>query len=158
VWGAEAQVGGEVPVVERRKLSVPFALAYTYTRSAFQHAFASEFAGWGDVMKGDELPYLPHHQLGLSASVKHPRWEAGGTARWRSESRDIAGQGAITEQVRADALLTIDVNVHARLHDWAELYLTCSNLLDEQVIVSRRPYGARPNSPRITIVGYKARF
>lgn len=158
VWGAEAQVGGEVPVAEKRQLSVPFGLAYTYTRSAFQHAFTSEFAGWGTVAKGDELPYLPHHQLALSASVKHPRWEAGATARWRSESRDVAGQGPIPEHERADALLTIDLNVHARLHDYAELYATCSNLLDEQVIVSRRPYGARPNSPRITIVGYKARF
>jgi Fe(3+) dicitrate transport protein len=158
VWGVEAQVGGEIPVVEKRELTVPFAVAYTLTRSAFQHSFSSEFGGWGDVMKGDELPYLPHHQLAVSASVKQPRWEAGATARWRSESRDVAGSGAIAEQVRADALLTIDLNVHARLRPWAELYATCSNLLDEQVIVSRRPYGARPNSPRIVIVGYKARF
>lgn len=158
VWGAEAQVGGEVPLVEDRELSLPLALAYTLTRSAFQHAFSSEFAGWGDVEAGDELPYLPHHQLAVSTSIKHPRWELGATARWRSESRDVAGQGPIPEPERADALLTIDLNAHARLHAWAELYVTCSNLLDEQVIVSRRPYGARPNSPRITIVGYKARF
>jgi Fe(3+) dicitrate transport protein len=158
VWGAEAQLGGELPLIQKRALTVPFAVAYTLTQSAFQHSFSSEFAGWGDVEDGDALPYLPEHQVAVSASVKHPRWEVGATTRWRSESRDIAGQGPIDPEVRADALLTIDLNAHARLHDWAELYLTCSNLLDEQVIVSRRPYGARPNSPRITTVGYKARF
>jgi Fe(3+) dicitrate transport protein len=47
---------------------------------------------------------------------------------------------------------------HWRLRSWAELYFTGTNLLDEQVIVSRRPYGARPNPPRMLTAGYKARF
>jgi Fe(3+) dicitrate transport protein len=158
VWGAEAQVGGELPLVKRRELSLPLAVAYTYTASAFQHSFSSDFAGWGDVETGDELPYLPPHQLAVSAGVKHPRWEAGATARYRSTSRDIAGQGEIPEAERANALLTIDLSAHARIRPWAELYATCSNLLDEQVIVARRPYGARPNPPRMIAVGYKARF
>lgn len=158
VWGAEAQVGAELPLVTRRKLSLPVAAAYTLTQSAFQHAFSSDFAGWGDVEQGDELPYLPAHQLAVSASVKHPRWEAGATTRWRSASRDVAGQGDIPEDERAEALLTVDLNVHVHVRPWAELYATCSNLLDEQVIVSRRPYGARPNPPRMMSVGYKARF
>lgn len=158
VWGAEVQVGAELPLVKKKKLSLPINAAYTLTRSAFQHSFSSEFAGWGDVMVGDELPYLPRHQGALSASVKHPKWEAGATARYRGESRDVAGQGEINPAVLAEALFTIDLNAHARIAPWAELYATCSNLLDEQVIVSRRPYGARPNPPRMITVGYKARF
>jgi Fe(3+) dicitrate transport protein len=158
VWGVEAQAGGELPLAERRGLTLPVSLAYTLTRSSFQHAFLSDFAGWGDVALGDELPYLPHHQLAVSAAVKHPRGELGAAARWRSESRDMAGQGPIPEAERASPLLTIDLSAHARLHALAELYATCSNLLDEQVIISRRPYGARPNPPRMITVGYKARF
>jgi Fe(3+) dicitrate transport protein len=158
VWGVEAQAGGEVPLSARRGLTLPVSLAYTLTRSAFQHAFSSEFAGWGDVEEGDELPYLPRHQLAVSAAVKHRRGELGAAVRWRGESRDVAGQGPIPEAVRADSLVTIDLSAHARLHALAELYATCSNLLDEQVIISRRPYGARPNPPRMITVGYKARF
>ncbi|MBL9013370.1 MAG: TonB-dependent receptor [Myxococcales bacterium] len=158
VWGAEAQAGAELPLVTRKKLTLPVALAYTYTASEFQHSFSSEFAGWGDVETGDELPYLPRHQIAVSGGVKHPRWEAGATARYRSTSRDVAGQGDIPEVERANALLTIDLSAHAKLRPWAELYATCSNLLDEQVIVARRPYGARPNPPRMIAVGYKARF
>ncbi len=158
VWGVEAQASGELPVHTRRKLSMPVSLAYTLTQSAFQHSFSSELAGWGDVTEGDALPYLPPHQLAVSTGIKHPRGEIGATARWRAESRDVAGQGEIPTEALAQSLLTIDLSAHFRLKPWAELYGTCSNLLDEQVIISRRPYGARPNPPRMFAVGYKARF
>ncbi|HEY5925763.1 MAG TPA: TonB-dependent receptor, partial [Kofleriaceae bacterium] len=156
-WGVEAQLNADIPIVER-KLSLPIAAAYTLTRSQFRHGFDSEFAGWGTVMEGDELPYLPHHVLSASAGVKTPRYELSATTRYQSESRDVAGQGAIDTRERLAPLLTFDLAAHARLKNWAELYATCSNLLDEQVIVSRRPYGARPNPPRMFAIGYKARF
>jgi len=154
VWGAEAQIGGAWPLAA--KLAVPFGVAYTLTQSAFQHSFSSTF--WGDVEQGDELPYLPEHQLAVSAGIKHARVEGDATVRYRSESRDVAGQGPIDEKFLAEALLTIDLAAHVHIAPWAELYATCSNLLDEQVIISRRPYGARPNPPRMIAVGYKARF
>jgi Fe(3+) dicitrate transport protein len=158
VWGLEAQVGGELPLAKKRRLTLPVSAAYTLTRSSFEHAFTSEFAGWGTVKEGDELPYLPRHQLGISAALKLPRYELGATTRYQSAARDSAGQGAMAEGEGTAALFTIDLSAHARLHDYAELYATCSNLLDEQVIVARRPYGARPNPPRMVTVGYKARF
>ncbi len=156
VWGAEAQVAAEVPLPA--ELALPIALAYTYTGSSFQTAFASDFAGWGDVERGDELPYLPEHQVSLAVTAVAPRWELGAAVRWRGEVRDVAGQGAIPAAARGEAALTIDLDAHARLHRAAELYATVSNLLDEQVIASRRPYGARPNPPRLIVVGYKGHF
>lgn len=158
VWGLEVQAGGELPLARKPALTLPVSLAYTLTRSSFQHAFSSDFGGWGTVLEGDELPYLPRHQLAVSAAVKAPRWELGATTRWRSAARDLAGQGEIPEAESTGSLFTIDLSAHARLHAYAELYATCSNLLDEQVIISRRPYGARPNPPRMLTVGYKARF
>jgi Fe(3+) dicitrate transport protein len=157
-WGAEAQIGGELPLYRPRKLTLPVSVAYTWTQSRFRHAFESDFAGWGAVMEGDELPYLPQHQIVVSAAAKLPRWEIGATTRYQGEARDVAGQGEIAERERLAALFTIDLNAHARIEKWAELYLTCSNVLDEQVIISRRPYGARPNPPRMFAAGYKARF
>lgn len=158
VYGAEVQVGAEVPIAKRQKLSAPIEVAYTVTASKFLHAFRSELAGWGDVEENDALPYLPTHQLTVTGGVKHPRGQVDVTVRYRGESRDIAGQGPIPDDVRAEAVLTVDLSAHARIRPWAELYATVSNLLDEQVIVSRRPYGARPNPPRMIAVGYKARF
>ena len=156
VWGAEAQLAARIPLP--RKLELASEAAYTLTRSAFQTAFSSEFAGWGDVAEGDELPYLPVHQVALAATVVAPRWQAGAAARWHGEVRDVAGQGPIAVEERGDALLTVDLSAHAQVRSWAEVYATCSNLLDEQVIVSRRPYGARPNPPRLIVVGMKGRF
>lgn len=157
-WGAEAQIGGEVPLIKSREMTLPFAVAYTWTQSQFRTGFDSDFAGWGRVMEGDELPYLPAHQISVSASVKLPRWEIGTTTRYQTEARDVAGSGPIDERERIASLFTIDLNAHARIEEWAELYITCSNVLDEQVIISRRPYGARPNPPRMVAAGYKARF
>ncbi len=157
-YGLEAQVNGELPLVRKRKMSLPLSVAYTLTRSQFQHSFDSDFAGWGRVLEGDELPYLPLHQVAVSAAFKTPRYELGATTRYQSEARDVAGQGAIEERERLAALFTIDLAAHARLHELAELYATCSNLLDQQVIIARRPYGARPNPPRMFAIGYKARF
>ncbi len=156
VWGAEAQVGAELPVGKR--YVVPLSAAYTLTRSQFQSGFSSEFAGWGVVNAGDELPYLPRHQLSVSAALAHKHAELSATARYRGEARDVAGQGAIPDAVRTEPLLTIDVTAHARLHGYAELYATCTNVMDEQVVISRRPYGVRPNAPRMVTFGYKGRF
>jgi Fe(3+) dicitrate transport protein len=157
-YGLEAQLGADVPLARRARLSAPIAVAYTLTRSEFQQSFDSDFAGWGRVMKGDELPYLPRHLLAVTAGLKTPRWEVAATTRYQAETRDVAGQGEIPMNARLDSLFTIDLAAHARLHGLAELYATCSNLLDEQVIIARRPYGARPNPPRMMFFGYKARF
>lgn len=157
VWGLEVQGNGEAPL-PIEGFSAPLSLAYTLTQSEFASSFSSDFAGWGDVMEGDSLPYLPAHQISLSAGVKHARGEVGFTAKYHSASRDLPGQGDIPDDSGIDSLFTVDVNAHARLRPWAELYFTCTNLLDEQAIVSRRPYGARPNSPRMFTIGYKARF
>lgn len=156
VGGLEAQLAAEVPLAEGYR--VPLAGSYTYTRSSFQTAFDSSFAAWGRVEVGDELPYLPVHQASLSATLEAPRWQLGAAMRWHGEVRDVAGQGPIDPAERADALLTFDLSAHVELKTWAELYVTVDNLLDEQVVVSRRPYGARPNSPRLIVGGYKARF
>ncbi|HVV82195.1 MAG TPA: TonB-dependent receptor [Kofleriaceae bacterium] len=156
IWGAEAQATADVPL--RHHLHLPIDAAYTWTRTRFDTTFTSTFGAWGTVEDGDEMPYLPRQQLELSASVAAPRWEAGAEARWHGESRDVAGQGPIPEIERAAPLLTVEVNGHLRLPHHVELYGTVDNVFDRIVIVSRRPYGARPNSPRLFTLGCKAHF
>jgi Fe(3+) dicitrate transport protein len=38
------------------------------------------------------------------------------------------------------------------------IYATAQNLFNKHYLVSRRPFGARPNAPRIVSVGVKADF
>jgi Fe(3+) dicitrate transport protein len=156
VWGVEAEAAGDVPLPAG--LRAPLQAAYTLTRSEFRTMFDSDFAGWGDIEVGDELPYLPEHQVTVGAAVAARRWELGTIVRWRGELRDQAGQGEVPAGEQIPSLLTVDLTAHLQLGRWGELYGTCDNVLDEQQIVSRRPYGARPNAPRLFAVGYKARF
>lgn len=156
IWGVEVQGSAEVPLGGGWR--APIDLAYTWTETRFDTAFRSNFGAWGEVVDGDEMPYLPAHQLAVSAAIATPRFELGTAIRWHGESRDIAGQGPIPALERAAPLLTVEVNGHLQLPAGFELYGTVDNLFDERVIVSRRPYGARPNSPRLFTLGCKAHF
>lgn len=156
IWGAEVQAAAEVALPHGLRL--PAQLAYTWTRTRFDTSFESKFGAWGEVEDGDEMPYLPHHQLAVSASVAGRRWELGGALRWHGEARDLAGHGPIPPLERAEPLTTIDLFGHLDLPRGFELYGTVDNVLDEIVIVSRRPYGARPNAPRLFTLGCKGRF
>jgi Fe(3+) dicitrate transport protein len=156
VYGLEAQATSAPEVAAGIRL--PLRASYTLTQSEFQSSFTADFAGWGEVVAGDEQPYVPAHQVALGAGVRTSSWELGAGTLWRGAMRDLAGHGDIPDGERIDDLLTVHVNGHVKLGRWGEIYGTCDNVLDEQKIVSRRPYGARPNAPRLFTLGYKARF
>jgi Fe(3+) dicitrate transport protein len=87
--------------------------------------------------------------------VEGARWGAYVNTTFIDTMREQAGQGEIPEGQRTGAQLTFDVNANWNLTSWGQLYLSARNVLDQQVIVSRRPYGARPNAPRTVLVGFK---
>src|SRR5690606_13478961 len=88
VWGAEATARGEVPL--GGSLWLPLSASYTFTRSAFQTGFMSENPEWGEVEEGDEVPYLPRHQLAAEVALRGERWETAIGARHISSMRDVA--------------------------------------------------------------------
>jgi Fe(3+) dicitrate transport protein len=51
-----------------------------------------------------------------------------------------------------------DAGASYRLTAWLELYSNARNVFNSLYLVSRRPYGARPNAPRWIQVGAKGRF
>ena len=67
----------------------------------------------------------------------------------------LAGDYPQTRDQATAAALDCIVQLQVRFEEGVR---SAANLLDEQVIISRRPYGARPNPPRMIAVGYKARF
>jgi Fe(3+) dicitrate transport protein len=52
----------------------------------------------------------------------------------------------------------IDVSARLKLLGPLSVYANVRNLLDDQNIVSHRPYGARPNAPRWIQAGAKVEF
>lgn len=138
--------------------SMPLALSYTYTESAFQTDFQSEFSQWGVINKGDELPYLPNHLLRFQAGLEGMQWRTSVAIKYTDEMREQPGQGDIENDLHTDAYTTIDFSYAWLFSDAWELQLTVDNLTDEQDIVSRRPFGARPQKPRSAIATMKFDF
>ena len=138
--------------------TVPFTAAYTFTRAEFQSTFSSEDPMFGDVVAGDEMPYVPRHQLNASLGVES-RYGGGAVgATYVSAMREEAGREPLANTLATDEQLVVDVSASWQVLKPLRLYAHVRNLLDDHSIVSHRPFGARPNAPRWIQVGVKATF
>jgi len=153
IYGVE--VFGEKTFRPGGGVTFPVSLSYTFTRTRLREDFHSADPQFGNVRAGDELPYVPRHQLYATAGVETAFGGLALSAFYVDTMREQAGQGEAPPGELTGALLTFDVNANWNFSRWGQLYLSARNILDEQVIVSRRPYGARPNAPRTFILGFK---
>lgn len=132
-----AQLGGN--------WEAPISLVYTYTAAEFRTSFDSPF--WGDVNKGDSIPYLPEQIGRLDLGLQNEKFSVSMAMKFTGKIHEQASKtyeaGEYTE-----ALTVYDLAFAYDLYDDLSLKLVVENITDEQEIVSRRPYGARPNQPR----------
>lgn len=134
-------------------ISLPVFLNYTYTRGQFDHDFESDFEPWGVVESGDELPYLPRHQLSWGLGLDFRSLTVQLSSRWNDIMRTRAGQGDISDNEGIPSYHVMDVAVNWRTTQSLNLSFRVQNLLDETYLVSRRPAGLRPGLPRLLILG-----
>ncbi len=135
-------------------LAMPASLNYTYTESAFQTGFLSGFSQWGLVRAGDALPYLPEHSARFELGVESQLWQLLLAVTHQSAMREVTGAGPVEQDTHTDALTLVELSARLAVNDALELQLGVDNATDERAIVSHRPFGARPNPPRL----YKARL
>ncbi|OUS28458.1 hypothetical protein A9Q99_13145 [Gammaproteobacteria bacterium 45_16_T64] len=128
--------------------SLPLSASYTYTRSEFQETFRSDFSQWGDVQEGDELPYLPRNIARVQAGIESDIWQYFVAVKYTDQMRDVPGQDDIREEAYTDALTTVDMSLSWNVSESLLTQFTIDNIFDEEAVVSRRPFGARPNKPR----------
>ena len=139
-------------------LTMPIKLAYTYSQSEFQNDFDSTFSQWGKITAGDELPYLPESQLSLEFGLQGQQWQVAMLVKYLSEMSEAAGTNTELEGLMTDELMQIDLSSWYQINDSLKVYGKIDNITDEQVIVSRRPFGARPGKPMQAIIGVKYSF
>ncbi len=139
-------------------LSVPVNLAYTFTETAFQNSFQSNFSQWGLVRAGDELPYTPEHQGRIEAGLEYGAWALDLALKYIGRMREVPGQGEYEPRTSIDALTTLGISARYEMTPRLALRLVADNVTDERQIVSRRPFGARPNLPRTVRVGLNYLF
>ncbi len=143
--------------VERR--SWPFRLAYTYTQGEFRTSFDTTFADWAPaVAEGDQLPYLPEHQLFAEAGWREAPWALFLSGSYVAEMRTRAGQGAIPENESIEQHAVFDASAEYRLRGRYRLFVQLRNLTDEIYVAARRPAGLRPGLPRSGLVGFGMTF
>ena len=130
------------------QIQFPINVNYTHTKSAFQSSFSSSFSQWDNVAKGDELPYLPEHVGRVQFGAVAVDWEAFIAISYQSEMRDEAGRGSFDDALTTDSLTTVDLSASWQVHPQWRIQGSVDNILDDEAIVSWRPFGARPNKPR----------
>jgi Fe(3+) dicitrate transport protein len=142
-----------------KTVDVPFELRYTWTGEAeFENAFESDFDPWGDVQVGDELPYIPEHQLRASAGLEASKWRFNIAANYVGKLRTRAGQGAFIPEESIDSHVVWDMVAAWQFTPQLSTYVKVDNLFDETYIAARRPAGVRPGLPRTAYLGLTYRL
>ena len=157
VNGVEVLLNYEL-LPNNKSFKLPVTFAYTFTNTEFLNSFGSNDDLWGEVTKGDELPYIPKHQFNVGLSLEHTKYELNINGRFNGEFRTMAGTGSIPDTERVDSNFIIDMS--AKYHFTKNLSLTGNiiNLLDETYAVSRVPAGLRPGHPFGGNLGFEFRF
>ena len=143
---------------ENSKFRLPFTFAYTFTNTEFQNSFGSDDDLWGEVMAGDELPYISKHQFNIGLSLEHEKFELNLNGRFSGQFRTQAGTGEIPANELVDSNFIIDFS--GKYHILPELSITGNiiNLLDETYAAARVPAGLRPGHPFGAYAGLQYRF
>jgi Fe(3+) dicitrate transport protein len=155
IYGLEAFAEHEIPV---GPLKIPASLSYTFTRAKFTNAFTSDDPIFGDVHVGDEIPYVPRHELNVMLGLEGARAGGAISAMYISKFREVAGSQPLSETLATDEQFILDGSAFVRIYGPVRLYANVRNILNAHFIVGRRPYGARPNAPRWIQVGAKVDF
>ena len=137
-----------------RNFSLPLSVVYTWIDAQFDTDIAdTDF--FGDVAKGDPIPYIPKHQLQVSAGIEHARWKTYVSAHYVDETCVRASCGDFE---RTDDALSVDIAGHYLYNDNIALFARIENVTGEKDILGRHPYGARANKSRTLSGGVRFTF
>ncbi|MDN7125991.1 TonB-dependent receptor family protein [Pseudidiomarina terrestris] len=152
VQGLEVQLG---QTWKQGQWTIPASFNYTYTSAEI-----SEDNPVTGVQDGDTLADIPEHifsaRLGL---LNDNGWDNHLIVKYMDETCISVGCKRENDpMLLTDSLLTVDWVSRYPLSEQTTVFLKVENLFDEQVIISRLPYGARPNKPQTVSVGFDYRF
>jgi Fe(3+) dicitrate transport protein len=136
-------------------IGLPFNLNYTFTDARFQSDFSSSFGPWGDVESGDEIPFIPRHQLNAGISLNVNAFSLNLNSVYSPRMRTAAGSGSLLDEFRTDSYFLLDLSSSYGFSSNVDLFMNVRNLLNETYIVSDRPAGVRPGLPRTVMGGLR---
>lgn len=155
IYGLEAHAAHDL---ELGRFTLPMTASYTLTRGEFDTTFQSQDPIYGSVEAGDEIPYIPRHQVVASLGVEHALAGVVAAASYVSPMREAAGSAPLDSVMATDEQFWLDLAAYYHATSRLRLYANVNNVTDSRNIVARRPYGARPNAPRWVQVGARFEF
>ncbi|MDT0604073.1 TonB-dependent receptor family protein [Thalassotalea castellviae] len=155
VSGLEVKAGYEFA---SNNVTIPVDLTYTFTQTEFKNDFSSQLETWGDVIAGDELPYVPENQLQLTVGVVGDHWRSHVLVRYTDEVRTVAGQGNALLTDRIDSRTVVDFSTQYTLADNQKITLNIDNLLDEEYVSTKTHGSIMVGKPRSLTLGYQYSF
>ena len=159
VRGLELNSGYTFEGLGDGRFDLPLKLQYTWTAEAdFDSAFDSSFGPWGDVEVGDELPYIPEHQLRATAAIEHDRFGLSLAANYVGKMRTVAGQGPFVAEESIASHVVWDVMARWQFTETLSTYVKVDNLFDDVYVAARRPAGLRPGLDRTVYIGLSYRL
>ncbi|MFQ5350048.1 MAG: TonB-dependent receptor family protein, partial [Thermoanaerobaculia bacterium] len=157
VGGIEAGLG--IDLAAGPAVRLPLRLTYTHTTAEFRSTIETTFSDWAPrVERGDELPYVPRHQLHAGLSAVGDRWAVHLDTSYSDEMRTRAGSGPIPRTESIDARFLVDLKIELALSDRLKVWGQLLNATDEVYVASRRPAGLRPGRPRAALLGISFDF
>ena len=151
VKGFEFQLANITQLTD--SLELPMSLTYTHTDAEFDSTFDSEF--FGDVSKGDPIPYIPKSQYAFSVGIESNTFQVNAVLNYVDAVCVKASCGDFEETNESTSL---DVVGNYQVSDDFAVYLRMENITDEADIVARQPKGARPNKARTATLGVRYTF
>ncbi len=158
VNGIEFQASYDLLGERATSISLPVSVTYTYTSSKFTNAFEADFEEWGNVEKGDQLPYLPVSQFFISAGIEHQLFNLYLNARYQSDLRTAPGSGSIPADELIPSFLVADASFNVFLKKYFSVNISVNNMLNNEYAVASRPTGLRPGMPRAINLGFRMNY
>lgn len=126
-------------------------ISFTYTETAFENSFLSGFSQWKLVQKGDELPYVPKYAGRWQMGIGNGTWAVDAAVKYQHEMRELPGTGELIPGQQTESLATLDLSFLWIANENLNYKLMVRNATDVSTIVSHKPFGARPNLPRMVL-------
>ena len=161
IYGLESSMGAEYNSAGWR---FPLRISHTFTVARFKNELVNSNPEWGPttgdtetrtIRVNDPLPYIPQNQVSLGTGVGYKKIDFDLNLVWKGQLADQAvanNRQIISSYGVIDSMLSYQYNKKGRG------FIKVNNLLDSTYMVSLRPFGARPGSPRLITVGINQRF
>ena len=169
VYGVEAAIRWDSLSGTNSEWRLPLRASATLTQSEITTDTGSGEAEsiFSGARKGNQLPYVPEIVASVGFGVERGPFALHMDATY---SGDMYGTGSNTSSLRdpdgkpdarfgkTDDAILVDLSLSYQLNENIRFVAGISNLLGEEYVVSRLPYGARSNQPRTYFGGVELRF